>query len=133
MKTISAWITSPERQILLSAKCGLKTDGLSKDIKFIYTWVSYLLARCRYNNMNCELMLTYDTPALWQTGSRNLTGQKTLPTIWGTYRSLQVYQRSNSQVGHRVLSNFILKIVRQMSDKILPGRSESLHSQIVKL
>ena len=26
--------------------------------------------------MNCELMLTYDTPALWQTGSRNLTGQK---------------------------------------------------------
>ena len=35
--------------------------------------------------MNCELMLTYDTPALWQTGSRNLTGQKTLPTKWGTY------------------------------------------------
>jgi hypothetical protein len=34
------------------------------------------------NKMNCELMLTYDTPALWQTGSRNLTGQKTLPTIW---------------------------------------------------
>jgi hypothetical protein len=37
------------------------------------------------NKMNCELMLTYDTPALWQTGGRNLTGQKTLPTIWGTY------------------------------------------------
>ena len=35
--------------------------------------------------MNCKLMLTYDTLALWQTGSRNLTGQKTLPTIWGTY------------------------------------------------
>ena len=32
--------------------------------------------------MNCELMLTYDTPALRQTGSRNLTGQKMLPTIW---------------------------------------------------
>ena len=32
--------------------------------------------------MNCELMLTYDTPALRQTGSRNLTGQKTLPTIY---------------------------------------------------
>ena len=30
-------------------------------------------------------MLTYDTPALRQTGSRNLTGRKTLPTIWGTY------------------------------------------------
>jgi hypothetical protein len=26
-------------------------------------------------------MLTYDTPALWQTGSRNLAGQKTLPMI----------------------------------------------------
>jgi hypothetical protein len=30
----------------------------------------------------------YDTPALRQTGSRNLTGQKTLPTIWGTYMKL---------------------------------------------
>jgi hypothetical protein len=38
--------------------------------------------------MNCELMLTYDTPALRQIGSRNLTGQKTLPTIWGTYMKL---------------------------------------------
>jgi hypothetical protein len=28
------------------------------------------------------------TPALRQTGSRNLTGQKTLPTIWGTYMKL---------------------------------------------
>ena len=42
----------------------------------------------RLNQMNCELMLTYDTPALRQTGSRNLTGQKTLPTIWGTYMKL---------------------------------------------
>jgi hypothetical protein len=33
-------------------------------------------------------MLTYDTPALRQTGSRNLTGQKTIPTIWGTYIKL---------------------------------------------
>ena len=33
------------------------------------------------NKMNCELMLTYDTPALRQTGSRNLMGPKTLPTI----------------------------------------------------
>jgi hypothetical protein len=39
------------------------------------------------NKMNCELMLTYDT-ALRQTGSRNLTGLKTLPTIWGTYMKL---------------------------------------------
>ena len=42
----------------------------------------------KQNKMNCELMLTYDTPTLWQTGSRNLTGQKTLPTIWGTYMKL---------------------------------------------
>ena len=40
------------------------------------------------NKMNCELMLTYDTPALRQTGSRNLMGPKTLPTIWGTYMKL---------------------------------------------
>ena len=33
-------------------------------------------------------MLTYDTPALWQPGSRNLMGQKTLPAIWGTYMKL---------------------------------------------
>jgi hypothetical protein len=33
-------------------------------------------------------MLTYDTPALWQTGSRNLTGQKTLPKIQGIYMKL---------------------------------------------
>jgi hypothetical protein len=38
--------------------------------------------------MNCELMLTYDTPALRQTGSRNLMDPKTLPTIWGTYMKL---------------------------------------------
>ena len=48
--------------------------------------------------MNCELMLTYDTPAYMfnvyknqpsrQTGSRNLIGPKTLPTIWGTYMKL---------------------------------------------
>ena len=35
--------------------------------------------------MNCELMLTYDTPALRQTGSRNMMGSK---TIWGTYMKL---------------------------------------------
>ena len=30
--------------------------------------------------MNCELMLTYDTPAPRQKGSRNVTGPKRLPT-----------------------------------------------------
>jgi hypothetical protein len=48
--------------------------------------------------MNCELMLTCDTPAYMfnvyknqlsrQTGSRNLMGPKTLPTIWHTYMKL---------------------------------------------
>jgi len=47
-----------------------------------------LSAFANINKMNCELMLTYDIPALRQTGSWNLTGQKTLPTIWGTYMKL---------------------------------------------
>ena len=38
--------------------------------------------------MRYQSMLTYDTPALRQTGSRNLTGPKTLPTIWGIYMKL---------------------------------------------
>jgi len=38
--------------------------------------------------MICELNLTYDTPALLQTGNRNVTGPKTLSTIWGTYMKL---------------------------------------------
>jgi hypothetical protein len=52
----------------------------------------------RPSEMNCELTLTYDTPAYMfnvqknklsrQTGSRNLTGPKTLPTIWHTYMKL---------------------------------------------
>ena len=42
----------------------------------------------KLNKMNCELMLTYDTPTLRQTESRNVTGPKTLPTIWGTYMKL---------------------------------------------
>jgi hypothetical protein len=46
------------------------------------------MLKLQTNKMNCELMLTYDTPALRQTGSRNVTGQKTLPTIWGTYMKL---------------------------------------------
>ena len=38
------------------------------------------------------------------------------------YRSLQVYQRSYSQVGHRVLSDFTLKIVGHVRQN--PPRSE---------
>jgi hypothetical protein len=52
----------------------------------LVTWYQFATYKGNnsYNKMNCELMLTYDTPALWQTGSMNLTGPKTLPTIWGT-------------------------------------------------
>ena len=48
-----------------------------------------LLKIVELNKMNCELILTYDTPAYMfnvyknqlsrQTGSRNMTGPKTLP------------------------------------------------------
>ena len=38
--------------------------------------------------------------------------------------------REFCRTSHRQMSD---QIVRQMSDQILPGRSESLHSQIVKL
>ena len=57
--------------------------------KHLYSTIFvYLDIVIRTNKMNCELMLTYDTPALRQTGSRNLMGPKTLPTIWGTYMKL---------------------------------------------
>jgi hypothetical protein len=39
-----------------------------------------LMLKLQTNKMNCELMLTYGTLALRQTGSRNVTGKKTLPT-----------------------------------------------------
>ena len=54
----------------------------------VTSWVNLNIGGNLTNKMNCELMLTYDTPALRHTGSRNLTGQKTLPTIWGTYMKL---------------------------------------------
>jgi hypothetical protein len=57
--------------------------------------------------MNCELMLTYDTPALWQTGSRNLTGQQTLPTIWGTYMTLLVLPSFRPSVRPSVRPRYI--------------------------
>jgi hypothetical protein len=58
----------------------------------IILWVAFLDPSDSYflfaDFVDCELMLTYDTPALRQTGSRNLTGPKTIPTIWGTYMKL---------------------------------------------
>ena len=62
------------------------------------------------NKMNCELMLTYDTPTLRQTGSRNLTCQKTLPTMWGTYMKLVTkYQISaiNREWGYNKILQYI--------------------------
>ena len=48
---------------------------------------------CPTNKMNCELMLTYDTPTLRQTGSRNLTGQKCFPQygvpIWSLWPNIR--------------------------------------------
>ena len=44
--------------------------------KFRFIWLSGFRGE-DLNKMNCELMLTYDTPALRQTGSRNLMGPKT--------------------------------------------------------
>ena len=57
-------------------------------IKKVLFFLIFYMKMISLNKMNCELMLTYDTPALRQTGSRNLTGQNTLPTIWGTYMKL---------------------------------------------
>ena len=57
--------------------------------------------------MKCELMLTSDTPALQQTGNRNVTGPKTLPTISSTYTKLVTkYQISaNGETIHRMYRN----------------------------
>ena len=40
---------------------------------FYYCYAFHCQSRI-FNKMNCELMLTHDTTALRQTGSRNLTG-----------------------------------------------------------
>ena len=72
--------------ILILYKITLKHQklGLSIPNQIISTFFTISMV----NKMDCELMLTYDTLALRQTGSRNLTDQKTLPTIWGTYMKL---------------------------------------------
>jgi hypothetical protein len=48
--------------------------------------ISLWLLKLNVNKMNCELMLTYDTPALRQTGSRNPTAP--LPKGGGGYTVL---------------------------------------------
>ena len=54
----------------------------------LYLFNRHLSKTYKKTKMNCELMLTYDTPALQQTGSRNLMGPKTFPKIGGTYMKL---------------------------------------------
>jgi hypothetical protein len=49
------------------------------------------------------------------------------------YTPSQVYQRSYSQVRLGVSSDLKRVSLLKSSYKILPGQSESLHSQIVKL
>jgi hypothetical protein len=70
---------------------------------------------CKFNKMNCGLMLTYDTLAYMfnvyknqpsrQARSRNLMGPKTLTTIWGTYMKLL----TKYQIPVISLSHFALK------------------------
>jgi hypothetical protein len=72
---------------------------IGKNVPHVTVCLSSMLQK--QNKMNCELMLTYDTPAYMfnvyknqlsrQTGSRNLKGPKTLPTIWGTYMKLVAF------------------------------------------
>ena len=77
----------PMKDIILQFSCYLcKTKQTTKNSQ--RTSKQSISFEFLTNKMNCELMLTYDAPALQQTGSRNLTGQKTLPTIWGTYMKL---------------------------------------------
>jgi hypothetical protein len=56
------------------------------------------------------------------------------PYIWQTRKRANapdIVNRQLSAASERALASIV--IVWQMSDQILPGRSESLHSQIVKL
>jgi hypothetical protein len=91
-------------------KLGLKRNSLKigmGTIQWYLSWISHLASisnshnsttNISKNKMNCELMLTYDTPAYMfnvyknqlslQTGIRNLMGPKMLTTIWGTYMKL---------------------------------------------
>jgi hypothetical protein len=79
--------------------------------------------------MNCELMLTYDAPAYMvnvyenqlsrQTGSRNLTGPKPLPTIWHTYMKLVTY--CFTPVRPSVRPSFHLSVLPSVHPSICPS------------
>jgi hypothetical protein len=53
----------------------------------------------KLNKMNCELMLTYDTPALRQSGSRNLDGSKNASHDMGYLYYMLIFR-------HIFLSNY---------------------------
>jgi hypothetical protein len=67
--------------------------------------------------MNCELMLTYDTPALRQTGSRNLTGQKRFPrygvpiwSLWANIRFLPLIVAEKNATKNEHICSMCIKI-----------------------
>ena len=75
-----------------------RTEGQSGGIKTLPTiWHTYMKLVTKYQipvinsclqkcDEKCAYMLNvYKSQLSRQTGSRNLMGQKTLPTIWGTY------------------------------------------------
>jgi hypothetical protein len=67
-----------------------------------------------------ELFIRVRSPYIWQTRKRA--------------NAPDIVNRQLSAASERALASIVTdQIVRQMSDQILPGRSESLHSQIVKL
>ena len=56
------------------------------DMKLVTKYQISAINSCREK---CEYMFNvYKNQQSWQTGSRNLTGPKTLPTIWYTYMKL---------------------------------------------
>ena len=68
---------------IIHARCQFKWSSgfLGKEIRYgkLLCPVATILildVGSEQNKMNCELMLTYDTPALRQTGSRNLMGPR---------------------------------------------------------
>jgi hypothetical protein len=81
-KATAAGVKQLEANSFLEKKIKKKQDfTFHAAVEVMFYYLSY---SDRINKMNCELMLTYDIPALRQTGSRNLTG----PTIWGTYMKI---------------------------------------------
>ena len=108
-----------------------------RSLHLIISYSGQAKKKNRKNKMNCELMLTYDTPAYMfnvyknhlsrQTGSRNLTGPKTLPTIWHTYMKLVTkYQISAINSCWEKCTEKYLGRTDGSTDSILPAPSGDL-------